>query len=197
MAAVPAAPLKDGTWVPTLATRPYTHGRDVGWIRNILYGPQVLVDCGVFSPEEPATGWVLNDLEDNLFMSPDSFSVAEQDWFSRGGITLQPNLVNTSMIYLERDEIPRPCVLSTTHLLSATTADVNMFSEWEPSFGRSGGPFFKTSDEAAFLAWLRQMLVHEQDDTLYLAAGAPRRWFRPGQRSSLPMLRPTLARSVY
>jgi hypothetical protein len=57
-----------------------------------------------------------------------------------------------------------------------------MFSEWEPSLGRSGGPFFKTSDEAASLAFLRQLLMREQDDTLYLASGAPRRWFHPGQK---------------
>lgn len=182
MEAVPAVALRDGSWVPTLGTRTQAHGRDVGWIRNILYGPQVLVDCGIFSPEEPVTGWVLNDLEDNLFMSPESFSVAEQDWFSRGGITLQPNLVNTSMIYLDRDEIPAALRAFYNAFAVSYYRDVNMFSEWESSFGRSGGPFFKTSDEAASLTWLRQMLVHEQGDTLYLAAGAPRRWFRAGQK---------------
>ena len=182
MAASPAVPLADGTWVPSLATRTHTHGRDIGWIRNILYGPQVLVDCGILSPDEPATGWILRDLEDNLFMSPESFSVSEQDWFSRGGITLQPNLVNAVTIYLARDEVPQALRAFYNAFAVSYYPDVNMFSEWEPSFGRSGGPFFKTSDEAASLAFLRQLLVREQDDTLYLASGAPRHWFRPGQR---------------
>jgi hypothetical protein len=136
----------------------------------------------VLSEDEPAAGWIPRDLEDNLFMSPESFGVTEQDWFSRGGMTLQPNLVNTPVIYLARDEIPEALRAFYNAFAVSYYPDVNMFSEWEPSFGRSGGPFFKTSDEAAFLARLRQMLVREQNDTLYLSSGAPRRWFRPGQR---------------
>ncbi len=182
MAATPVAPLRDGTWVPVIATRTHLHGRDVGWIRNILYGAQVLTDCGVFSPDESGTGWILHDLEDNLFMAPDSFSVPEQDWFSRGGITLQPNLVNTFTLYLDRDVIPQALRVFYNTFAVSYYPDVDMFTEWVPSFGTSGGPFFKTSDEAAFLTFLRQMLVHEQGAKLYLSFGAPRRWFRPGQR---------------
>lgn len=182
MAVSPAAPLRDGTWVPTVSTRARLHGRDYGWIRNILYGPQVLVDCGVFGPDEEITGWILRDLEDNLFMSPESFSVAEQDWFSRGGITLQPNLVNTFVTYLERDELPQALRAFYNAFAVSYYPDVNAFTEWAPSFGKSGGPFFKTSDEAAFLTWLRLMLVREEGDKLYLASGAPRRWFRAGER---------------
>jgi hypothetical protein len=189
MAASPAAPLRDGTWVPTVPTRARFHGRDYGWIRNILYGPQVLVDCGIFDRGEAVTGWILGDLEDNLFMSPESFSVAEQDWFSRGGITLQPNLVNTFVTYLERDELPLALRAFYNTFAVSYYPDVNAFTEWAPSFGKSGGPFFKTSDEAAFLTWLRLLLVREDGDRLYLDSGAPRLWFRPGERigvSSLP-----------
>jgi hypothetical protein len=182
MAASPVAPLRDGTWIPTLSTRARLHGRDYGWIRNILYGPQVLVDCGVFSPDEKLTGWILRDLEDNLFMSAESFSVPEQDWFSRGGITLQPNLVNTFVTYLKRDDVPLALRAFYNAFAVSYYPDVNAFTEWAPSFGKSGGPFFKTSDEAAFLTWLRLMLVREEGDKLYLASGAPRRWFRPGDR---------------
>jgi len=185
MAASPVAPLRDGTWVPSIGTRTQAHGRDVGWIRNILYGPHVLIDCGVISPDEPAASWILRDLEDNLFMSAESFSVPVQDWFSRGGITLQPNLVNTAVTYLERDEIPAALRAFYNAFAVSYYPDVNAFTEWEPSFGRSGGPFFKTSDEAGFLAWLRLLLVRESGDTLYLASGAPLRWFRHGARISL------------
>jgi hypothetical protein len=182
MAETPAVELGDGTWVPAIGTRTHLHGRDIGWIRNILYGPQVLIDCGVLAPDEAAAGWILRDMEDNLFMARDSFSVAEQDWFSRGGMTLQPNLVNNFTTYLMRDEIPQALRAFYNTFAVSYYPDVNMFSEWVPSFGRSGGPFFKTSDEAAFLAWLRQMLVREQGDTLYLASGAPRAWFGAGRK---------------
>jgi hypothetical protein len=180
-AAAPVAPLRDGTWVPAMGSHTHLHGRDYGWIRNILYGPHVLVDCGIFAPDEPVATWILRDLEDNLFMSPESFSVAEQDWFSRGGITLQPNLVNTAVTYLERDEPPQALRAFYNAFAASYYPDVNAFTEWEPSFGKSGGPFFKTSDEAGSLAWLRLMLVREAGDKLYLASGAPRRWFTPDQ----------------
>jgi len=183
--AAPVAPLRDGTWVPTMGSHTHLHGRDYGWIRNILYGPHVLVDCGIFAPNEPVTTWILRDLEDNLFMSPESFSVAEQDWFSRGGITLQPNLVNTAVTYLERDELPQALRAFYNAFAAGYYPDINAFTEWEPSFGKSGGPFFKTSDEAGSLAWLRLMLVREDGDKLYPTSGAPRRWFRPGQTISV------------
>jgi hypothetical protein len=43
------------------------------------------------------------------------------------------------------------------------------------------GPFYKPSDEAKALVWLRAMLVREEGAQLWLAAGAPRAWFAPGQ----------------
>jgi hypothetical protein len=181
LAAAPVARLRDGTWVPSMPSRTNLHGRDYGWIRNILYGPHVLVDCGIFSPQEPFTSWVLHDMEDNLFMSDESFSTAEQDWFSRGGITLQPNLVNTPVTYLQLDEIPQALRAFYNTFAVSYYPDVNAFTEWAPSYGKSGGPFFKTSDEAGFLTWLRMLLVREDGDKLYLDSGAPKNWFRPGR----------------
>jgi hypothetical protein len=182
MESSPVAALRDGTWTPTLPPRTHLHGRDVGWIRNILYGAIVLIDTEVFSPDEPVSEWILRDLEDNLFMAPWSFSVPESDWFSRGGITLQPNLVNTPMIYLERDQIPHALRAFYNTFAVSFYPDVIAFTEWVPSFGTSGGPFYKTSDEAAFLIWLRQLLVREIPDGLWIASGVPRRWLRHGER---------------
>ena len=114
---------------------------------------------------------------------PSHSASPEQDWFSRGGITLQPNLVNTTVTYLERDEPAHALRAFYNAFAVGYYPDVNAFTEWEPSFGKSGGPFFKTSDEAGSLAWLRLMLVREDGDKLYLASGAPRRWFAPIRRS--------------
>jgi hypothetical protein len=185
MAAAPVAPLGDGTWVPTVPSRTHMHGRDLGWIRNILYGALAMVDTEVFSPDEKVTEWILEDHEDNLFMAPWSFSVADRDWFSRGGITLQPNLVNTPMTYLRRDAVGHALRPFYNTFAVSYYPDVNAFTEWAPSFGTSGGPFFKTSDEAGFLTWLRQMLLREEGETLWIASGAPKRWFRHGQRIAL------------
>jgi hypothetical protein len=185
MAAAPVAALRDGTWVPVAPSRTHLHGRDVGWIRNILYGPLAMVDCGIFDPSEKVTEWILKDHEDNLFMAPWSFSVPESDWFSRGGITLQPNLVNTPVTYLLRDETSRALRSFYNTFAVSYYPDINAFTEWTPSFGTSGGPFYKTSDEACFLTWLRLFLLREEDDRLHIAAGAPKRWFRTGQRIQL------------
>ncbi len=185
MAAAPVARLMDGTSVPVMPSRTHLHGRDLGWIRNILYGALAMVDCGVFDPDEHVVEWILKDHEDNLFMAPLSFSVPESDWFSRGGITLQPNLVNTPVTYLLRDEIPQALRGFYNTFAASYYPDVNCFTEWSPSFGASGGPFYKTSDEAGFLTWLRLFLLREDGDTLKIAMGAPRRWFRTGQRIEL------------
>lgn len=182
MAATPVAPLRDGTWIPVIPPRTSLRGRDHGWIRNILYGAHSLIDGDVVAPQELAATWILKDLEDNLFMAPMSFSTAEQDWFSRGGITLQPNLVNTPVTYLLRDELPQALRAFYNTFAVSYYPDVHAFTEWTPSFGVSGGPFYKTSDEACFLTWLRLFLLREADeDTLEIAPGAPRRWFHAGK----------------
>ncbi len=182
MAAAPVAPLRDGTWVPVIPPRTALRGRDLGWIRNILYGALTLIDCDVFAPHEQVAQWILKDHEDNLFMASWSFSVPESDWFSRGGITLQPNLVNTPLIYLRRGEVAHALRPFYNTFAVSYYPDVNAFTEWVPSFGTSGGPFYKTSDEACFLTWLRFLLVHEDGESLKLAFGTPKRWFRTGKR---------------
>lgn len=181
MAIAPVVPLRDGTFVPMIPPRTSLHGRDLGWIRNVLYGAHTLVDCGVVSPEEPAATWTLQDYEDNLFMAPDSLSVPDRDWFSRGGVALQPNLVNTCVSYLKRDQLPQAIRALYNDFAISYYPDVNCFTEWVPTLGIGGGPFFKTSDESSFLTWLRLMLVREEDDHLYLNSGAPRNWFLPGR----------------
>jgi hypothetical protein len=181
MSLAPVVPLRDGTFVPAVPPRTSLHGRELGWIRNVLYGAHALVDCGVLDVDEPLTTWILQDYEDNLFMAEDSFSVPDRDWFSRGGIALQPNLVNTFESYLKRDQVPQALRAYFNDFAVSYYPDVAAFTEWVPTLGIGGGPFFKTSDEAKSLIWLRLMLVREEGDRLYLNYGAPRAWFLPGR----------------
>ncbi|PYV35528.1 MAG: hypothetical protein DMG22_02080 [Acidobacteria bacterium] len=181
MAIAPVVPLRDGTFVPTIPSRTSLHGRDLGWIRNVLYGAHALVDCGVFDADELVTTWTLEDYEDNLLMAPDSLSVPDRDWFSRGGVALQPNLVNLYVSYLERDQLPQELRSLFNDFAVSYYPDVNAFTEWVPTLGIGGGPFYKTSDEAAFLTWLRLALVRESGDRLYLDSGAPREWLLTGR----------------
>jgi hypothetical protein len=179
MAAAPAVPLRDGTFVPMIPSRTSLHGREFGWIRNILYGPHTMVDCGIFDSGEEIATWILQDLEDNLFMAEDSLSIPDSDWFSRGGVALQPNLVNTVVSYMERNQLPQALRAFYNTFAISLYPDVNAFTEWVPTLGKSGGPFYKTSDEAAFVTWLRLILVRESGNDLALVSGAPRAWFAP------------------
>jgi hypothetical protein len=113
-------------------------------------------------------------------MSEESMGVPERDWFSRGGITLQPNLVNTPIVYMQRNQVPQALRALYNIFAVSYYPDVGAYTEWVPSLGTGGGPFFKTSDEAAFLTFLRMMLVREQGDRLCLNCGAPRQWLRAG-----------------
>jgi len=113
-------------------------------------------------------------------MADESMGVPERDWFSRGGITLQPNLVNTPVVYMQRNQVPQALRALYNSFAVSYYTDVSAYTEWVPSLGTGGGPFFKTSDEAAFLIFLRMMLVREQADRLCLNCGAPRRWLRTG-----------------
>jgi len=47
--------------------------------------------------------------------------------------------------------------------------------------GHGVGPFYKSPDESKALVWLRHILLHEENQTLHLAMGAPRAWFAPGE----------------
>jgi hypothetical protein len=113
-------------------------------------------------------------------MAEDSMAVPERDWFSRGAITLQPNLVNTPAVYMERNQVPQAVRALYNTFAVSYYRDLAAYTEWVPSLGVGGGPFFKTSDEAAFLTFLRLMLVREQGNRLCLNCGAPRQWLRHG-----------------
>jgi hypothetical protein len=52
----------------------------------------------------------------------------------------------------------------------------NQFTEEFHQWVHASGPFYKSSDEARFVNRLRDMLVLEDKDTLWLAPGTPRRW---------------------
>jgi hypothetical protein len=58
---------------------------------------------------------------------------------------------------------------------------VNAFSEEFHQWRSPSGPFYKVPDEAKFVNRVRDLLLREQGDVLWLAAGTPRRWLAPGK----------------
>lgn len=187
MAKSPAVPTGNGGYMPHMPTQAEIRGRDWGWFREVAYGPLHLVTGGVFAPDEPVAAWILRDQEDNLFLSRDYGRAVDREkyWFSRGGMTIQSNLLFNDLIYLKRGESERAIRGLFNNFAQNLYRDVNCFSEHPiTDFGKGFGPFFKTPDESQFITNLRNHLIREEGNALYLLQGAARGWFAAGKRLS-------------
>jgi len=184
MEETPVVRLLDGTYVPHIPARADIRGRTWGWFREAAYGALHLLESGVFAPDEPEMTWLLQDLEDNLFVSREWGRPVdlEKYWFSHGGVTIQPNLMDLGIDYLRRGQIAHGLRALFNNYGSLLYPDVRAFAEHPVAeLGHGQGPFYKTPDEAKALVWLRAFLLHEEGERLWLAPGAPRAWFADGQ----------------
>jgi hypothetical protein len=181
----PVVRLRDSTWVPHFPPRQQRRGRDFGWLREVLEGAAHLVYCGLIAPDEPAAHWIVEDYEDNLFLS-DQYGYStvdfEQQWFSWGGFSMQPNLLIFPLLYLARDE-PKHYLRSYFNPFAATFyPDTMMLTEHPlPTLSDWLGDHFKSSDEALSTFWLRLMLLAEYGDELFVGQAIPRAWFEDGR----------------
>jgi len=204
----PVVRLRDNTYVPYVPTRPYQRIRLFGPIRvafysrypqkvlptyrgsatrEVLYGPMILLSTGVFHADGPLANAVLDDWEDNATMSSSLGLfvhgwVDDRYWFSRGGMVFQANLQNPILVYLRRNEIPAAIRNLYNDFVACYYPAVNVFTEEFRQWRSPSGPFYKVPDEAKFVNRLRDSLVREDSDALWLAAGTPRRWLAPGQK---------------
>ena len=181
----PVVRLRDGTWVPHFPPRQQRRGRDFGWLREVLEGAAHLVYCGIIAPDEPAAQWIVDDYEDNLFLSDQYGYPApefERQWFSWGGFSMQPNLLIWPLLYLARDE-PKHYLRSYFNpFASAFYPDTRMLTEHAlPTLGDWRGDHFKSSDEALSTWWLRLMFLAEHGDELMVGQAIPREWFEDGK----------------
>jgi len=184
MVQAPVVRLRDGTYVPHVPTRTALQGRAWGWFREAAYGALHLLEGNVFGPDEEEMTWVLEDLEDNLFVSREWGRPVdvEQHWFSHGGVTIQPNLMDLGIDYLRRGQVKHALRALYNNFGVSLYRDVPVFTEHPViELGHGVGPFFKSSDESKALVWLRAFLIWEEGTALQLAKGAPRAWFAPGQ----------------
>ncbi|MGA2074343.1 MAG: hypothetical protein ABSH52_12650 [Terriglobia bacterium] len=204
----PVVRLRDNTYVPYAPTRPYQRIRLFGparvayysrypqkvlptyrlsATREVLYGAMILISMGIVPPEGPFANAVLDDWEDNATMSTSLGLfvhgwVDDKYWFSRGGMVFQANLQNPILVYLRRNEIPAAIRNLYNDFVACYYPSVNVFTEEFRQWQSPSGPFYKVPDEAKFVNRLRDLLVREDSDALWLAAGTPRRWLAPGQK---------------
>ncbi len=184
-AETPVVRLLDGSYIPYVPHRAYvtTHLKE-GWIREGLYSSLHLLDAGIFKPNDIAVTWLLQNLEDNIFVSRESgygIEDLESNFFDLGGFTKQPCLLSNSTAHLLRDEIPNQLRVLWNTFAASYYRDAKCFAEWVRHLGEGGGPLYKTPDEAKFCNYLRNMLVYEDGSTLRLGMGVPRNWMDDGK----------------
>jgi len=183
----PVVRLRDGTYVPKIPSRLYERGRAHGWLRETLEGSLFLPAYQVLDPQAIETKWILEDYEDNLYIS-DRYGYAiptfDRFWFSRGGFSMQSNLLDGPLPYLWRDEIKGFLRAYFNGFASAFYPEIRMCNEHcLPELGYPAGDHFKTSDEAQSTYWLRLMFVNDQmSPDLYLGQAIPRYWLSKGNK---------------
>ncbi len=202
-ALAPVTRLQDGTYqpyVPTVPTRRFRlfgptqmnyyarYGDSnlkpllrLGADRDTLCGTVLLLILGVFDPQEPIADWILNDWEDNeTLTSGMGMNVHgltdDKKWFSQGGMVFQANLINPIPVYLKRHEAGAAIRNLYNDFVGCLYPEANAFTEEFHQWIQGSGPFYKSPDEARFVNRLRDTLVLEDRDTLWLAPGVPRRW---------------------
>ena len=116
----PVTRMRDGTYSPYVPVEPYQRFRRFGpkragyysrygltsgmsptfrlsATREVLYGPLILLNMGLFGPDEPVARWITDDWEDNLTLSSGlgiSVHGITDDalWFSQGSMVFQVEL---------------------------------------------------------------------------------------------------------
>ena len=181
----PVVRLRDGTYVPKFPSHLHERGRSHGWIRETLEGALFLPVMGLLDPTAAETTWILEDYEDNLYISEQygyAIPVFNEFWFSRGGISMQANLLDGPLPYLDRDEVKHFLRAYFNGFASAFDPQVRMCNEHSlPELGRPSGDHFKTSDEAQSTSWLRLMFVNDRGPDLLLGQALPRPWLADGR----------------
>jgi hypothetical protein len=180
-----AVKLRDGNYVPYAPSRiwQWRHLTE-GWIREALYPSLHVATSEVVSPDDPLIGWLLDDLEDNIFFSRQSginLVDFEKTWFEKGALTLQPCLLDLPTIYMARNEIQAALRSFWNTYAFSIFPDVRCFTEWARDFGQPAGPLYKTSDESRWVMWLRQLLVWEDAERLWFGRGVPGDWLGNGK----------------
>lgn len=182
----PLVRLRDGRWVPHYPSRLYWRGRDVGWIREVLEGAIYLLITGLYDSSSPQAQWILDDYQDNRYVrQPYSYPIVdfEANWYDRGGFSIQPNLLAGLLPHLDRDE-PEIFLWMFFNAWCACYREeiVAMVEHPNPALGYSSAAHFKTSDESNAIAWLRAMLVYEDEARLHFGRALPREWLATEDR---------------
>ncbi|NJD01511.1 MAG: hypothetical protein FIA99_02655 [Ruminiclostridium sp.] len=170
------------------------------WL-DIDHSAIALVHMEVIDPQSIEADWILDILEDNFMLDasimpkkwdqvygvhPDTkgrdtpammtdYDV-EKDWFSWGGTGWQNGYYPLAQVYLSKDDIS--CFIRTFYNTYALHVDLESYWMREHAATLRYPP--KTFEEALFLHRLRDMLIYEYEDILWIAKAVPRSWLDAG-----------------
>ena len=186
----PLVALRDGSWIPQIPSEVHRRGRTFGWITTTLEGPIYFLRTGLLAPDEPVARNIMQDFEDNLYLSERygySWDRHGAQWFSRGGFSMQPNLLCSPHPYLLRYEIKHYLRAYFNGFAACYYPDTQMMCEHPlPDLGDFRGDHYKSSDESNSNYWLRMMFIDdERGDDLRLGLAIPRAWLADGSRPAL------------
>ncbi len=187
----PVVRLRDGSWIPHVPPDVHRRGRTFGWITETLEGAIHMIRTGIIEPWDRISTWIIKDFEDNLYISEQyGYNITgaefERYWFSRGGISMQANLLCNPIPYLLRDEPGHFLRAYFNAFAVSYFPDTRMMTEHAlPNIGDWRGDHYKASDEANSTYWLRMMFVQERGDELFLGSAVPRYWLADGKHCGI------------
>jgi hypothetical protein len=185
----PVVRLRNGEAVPHVPSMVYRRGRYFGWICETLEGSIHLLITRALDPCSKPAGWILNDYEDNRYLSNQygyTLDDFERHWFGRGGMSMQACLLLDAEPYLYRDDVKHALRAIFNALAVSYFPDVRMNTEHAlPAMGDYAGDHYKSSDESNAAGWLRYLFVREEGETLLLGQAVPREWLKPGKRCGI------------
>jgi len=202
IAVTPVVRVRDGTYRRYLNWQPYLrgmttgmqfgHGIDGAYVECIAGGLRYVPD--VFQPQEPIVQELLDVYEDVILIGelasdkPRPMQRASRgpeeggDWFSWTGFGPQMGHEYHLQAKMRADEVP--ALIRSLYNSCAAEIDPDAgYTFWEGPF--KAGATNKTFEAAAFLEHVRNMLVLEMDDTLWLARATPRAWLEQGKKISV------------
>ncbi len=165
----PLVQMRDHTWMPYVPADALTPGRllAIWYPTDVDTGALHLSRLRALDPRGPLTTFLLNDMEDNLFLN---------HW----GMANEPVYNQHAMAYLPREN-PKAAIRSFYSMLACAFSHT-VFESVEHRWGW-GQYFCPPSTDGAWFDLYRHMLIQERDDgTLLLLQAPPRKWFEDGKR---------------
>jgi len=197
----PVIRVRDGTYRSFLPPTPYIRGpasrsmptsfgspeHTPGLYADAIRGGVHLINLsGLLLRTDPRAQGLIDVLEDRLLLEHHRLPMRTRaydpavHWFSHAGWYYQCGIERTANVHLQWDDVPN--FLRSFYNQFAVDIVVGPYTFNEHT---TRGPADKSYEEAAFLERLRNLLVMEEGDFLWLARATPRAWLRQRKRISV------------